>query len=186
MAGKVQGTESRRLKLLELIGEGAFGKVYRGSWRGLEVAVKMVLFSNQQGGANAPEKRAVMEAAVSSSVVHPNVVATYHYDIKQVRAVAAAEGSIQIEESASPSDWKLYLVQVRPIAGLSRCVHTLSYSHCGLALVHRAPPLLRIGGTCGMGVTFPNSFTGCFDWTHLPAGTLLRIACRCPFRRASA
>ena len=140
MAGKVQGTESRRLKLLELIGEGAFGKVYRGSWRGLEVAVKMVLFSNQQGGANAPEKRAVMEAAVSSSVVHPNVVATYHYDIKQVRAVAATKGSIQIEESASPSDWKLYLVQVRPIAGVSP-VFTLCKIHTlGLHLVHRAPP----------------------------------------------
>ena len=43
-----------------------------------------VLF-NQCGG-DGPDHRVVTEAALSSSVVHPNVVSTYHYDIKQVKA----------------------------------------------------------------------------------------------------
>ena len=59
------------------------------------------------------ESRVVTEAALSSSVVHPNVVATYHYDIKQVKNKAmATPGGLQIED-ASEADWKLFLVLVR-------------------------------------------------------------------------
>ncbi len=52
-----------------------------GKWRNLDVAVKTVLFSERHGGmhgskAGTPQQRAVMEAAVCTSVVHPNVVST--------------------------------------------------------------------------------------------------------------
>jgi hypothetical protein len=73
--------------------------------------LQTVLFTNKQGASDAPEKRAVMEAAVSSSVVHPNVVSTYHYDIRAVQTVAK-EGALQIEDEGQATDWKLYLVQV--------------------------------------------------------------------------
>ena len=53
----------------------------------------------------------VTEAALSSSVVHPNIVSTYHYDIKSVKAKVADYGSLEIEHG-SPGDWKLFLVQV--------------------------------------------------------------------------
>lgn len=62
-------------------------QVYKGKWRGLEVAVKTVLFSEQRNGT---EQRAIMEAAVCASVVHPNVVCTYHYDITPVRGETTA------------------------------------------------------------------------------------------------
>ena len=42
----------------------------------MEVAVKTVLFSKRQGGQDPPQQRAVMEAAISASAVHRNVVTT--------------------------------------------------------------------------------------------------------------
>lgn len=98
--------------------------VYRGRWRNLEVAVKTVLFSEQAGsgatgtGTGAkkksahPQQRAVLEAAVCTSVMHQNVVTTYHYDITPVSNVNSQVGlgGMTIDEGAN-TDWKLYLVQ---------------------------------------------------------------------------
>ncbi|GFR52979.1 hypothetical protein Agub_g15668 [Astrephomene gubernaculifera] len=99
--------------------------------------------SNCGGGAGAPaashpppslvasQQRAVLEAAVSCSVTHPNVVATYHYDITPIRpAAAVCSGGLQVSDwnqccsvgvggggvgaavaGGVVSDWKLYLVQ---------------------------------------------------------------------------
>ena len=64
------------------------------------------------GKAAAEQGRAITEAAVSSSVVHQNVVSTYHYDITAIKAKTTGTGSLQIEDG-SPGDWKLFLVQVR-------------------------------------------------------------------------
>ncbi|GFH22080.1 protein kinase domain-containing protein, partial [Haematococcus lacustris] len=56
-----------------------------------------------------------MEAAVCTSVAHRNVVSTYHYDIKPVRAVESSgdEGlQVEVADSASAlgiTDWKLYM-----------------------------------------------------------------------------
>ena len=83
-----------------------------GRWRNLDVAVKTMLFSERDG---LRQDKAVMEAAVASSVVHPNVVCVYHYDIKPVHA-SATHGSINalcIEEQMTRVDWKMFLVQVR-------------------------------------------------------------------------
>ncbi|KAG2484809.1 hypothetical protein HYH03_016461 [Edaphochlamys debaryana] len=80
----------------------------------------------------ASQQRAVLEAAVSCSVTHPNVVTTYHYDIAPVRpqGQTVCSGGLQVSDQqglglglrgpggAGPhagadviSDWKLYLVQ---------------------------------------------------------------------------
>ena len=61
---------------------------------------------------------------MSCSVTHPNVVATYHYDITPIRSAAVVcSGGLQVADAQAASraamaagggvtDWKLYLVQV--------------------------------------------------------------------------
>ena len=49
-----------------------YGKVYKGIWRGTVVAVKsMVLPSN---ASSRRERMAIMEAAISSALSHPNIL----------------------------------------------------------------------------------------------------------------
>ena len=51
-----------------------FGKVYKGLWRGTVVAVKTMVLPANMSGAEKREKMAVMEAAISSTLSHPNIV----------------------------------------------------------------------------------------------------------------
>ena len=51
-----------------------FVQVYKGRWRGTVVAIKTMILPANMSGAEKREKMAVMEAAISSSLSHPNIV----------------------------------------------------------------------------------------------------------------
>jgi hypothetical protein len=73
--------------------------VATGEWRGLEVAIKTLLF---QGIDMENETSLVAsEAAIASSLVHRNVVATYSHDVCSVAGSATELGI-----------YKFYLIQV--------------------------------------------------------------------------
>ena len=50
-----------------------FGKVHRGLWRGSVVAVKSMVLPANMSSAEKRGRMAIMEAAISSSMAHPNV-----------------------------------------------------------------------------------------------------------------
>jgi hypothetical protein len=56
---------------------------YTGTWRGLEVAVKRVIFQLLTGPQGDVSRRtALHEAAINAALHHCNIVATYSYDMK--------------------------------------------------------------------------------------------------------
>lgn len=66
--GQVHGLEFR-----EVVGRGGFATVYKGRWRGTVVAVKLL----EHSLSGAVTRQIQREAALSTSVSHPNVVVTY-------------------------------------------------------------------------------------------------------------
>jgi hypothetical protein len=72
-----------------------------GEWRGLEVAIKTVLF--QSGQSHKMAQAVAGEAAIASNLNHPNVVATYSHDICHVTQ-PGSQRELEL--------FKFYLVQV--------------------------------------------------------------------------
>ncbi|GAX77879.1 hypothetical protein CEUSTIGMA_g5321.t1 [Chlamydomonas eustigma] len=72
------------IQIQELLGEGSFGKVYKALWKGTVVAVKSMVFSKQMSNVEKHERMAIMEAAISSSLSHPNIVQTYTYSLRSI------------------------------------------------------------------------------------------------------
>ena len=72
-----------------------------GQWRGLDVAIKTVIFSSNQ--SDQQTQVVATEAAIASNLSHKNIVATYHHDILDVAKAVGNELGV----------YKFYLIQVR-------------------------------------------------------------------------
>lgn len=64
------------IDLAEQIGRGGFGAVYKGSWRGAQVAVKYIICDVADAEA---VNQSVREVVLSKKMSHPNVVQTYGF-----------------------------------------------------------------------------------------------------------
>lgn len=77
-----------------IIGVGNFGKVYKGLWKGVTVAYKVIQYpADSIGEQEQCTTTAIMETAISASMSHPNVVQTYSYNIKPIMVRKYFEGS---------------------------------------------------------------------------------------------
>ena len=91
----------------------------------MDVAVKVMLFQNtpkpgakkkeqEDGPRHECDRHVVLrEVAVCSSVSHPNVVATYHYEVLQASSFHAPPSGLDINDQSGEEAFKLYLIQVR-------------------------------------------------------------------------
>ncbi len=80
--------------------------MYKGTWKGIVVAIKTITFQDKVFGGDKAQSKALMEAAISGSILHPNLVATYSHDLKPLQSPGMASANMV-------SDWKLYIIQVR-------------------------------------------------------------------------
>ena len=86
------------------------------------MAVKSLLFTSHSLDVAGDKTQGVlMEAALSKSISHPNVVATYSCDLKPVTADLTAagggggSGGVGLQVSTKDkvfTDWRLYIIQV--------------------------------------------------------------------------
>ncbi|KAK9819991.1 hypothetical protein WJX72_004873 [[Myrmecia] bisecta] len=78
-----------------LLGRGSYGKVYKGSWKGQQVAVKII--EHREAGSTLQQMNSAgqkenshldwaREAAIAAGISHPNVVATYRTCTEQMTA----------------------------------------------------------------------------------------------------
>jgi serine/threonine protein kinase len=73
-------------------------QVFKATWRGTVVAVKIMVLPSHMSGKEKREKMAVMETAISSSLSHPNCVATYTYAVEPVRSNTTLKDHSEAEE----------------------------------------------------------------------------------------
>ena len=100
-----------------------------GHWANMDVAVKIMLFQNSTQRVSAPHDAAedlknsarkrldtrqlvLREAAVCCTMSHPNVVATYHYEVLQATAFRDTPSGLSITDKPGEEAFKLYLIQV--------------------------------------------------------------------------
>ncbi|GFR40600.1 hypothetical protein Agub_g1180 [Astrephomene gubernaculifera] len=117
------------LELHSVIAIGASGVVYGGKWRDLPAAIKtLVVPATVISLVGRARHRAVLEAAVSMSLAHPNIVATYTYDIKALvqkpepddMAAPVGIAAAGDAELGAAEVYKLYIVQELCNAGTLR------------------------------------------------------------------
>ena len=87
------GNDVSDIKMMEIIGRGGFGSVFKAFWRGKICAVKVLEHgedlmgfsdpkSKEKADADASGRRAaLMEGAISTTINHPNVVQTYDFRV---------------------------------------------------------------------------------------------------------
>ena len=99
----------------------------------MSVAVKVMLFQNMPAAASmgvghgpgvgshlppvCDRQQVLLEAAVCCSISHPNVVATYHYEVLHAATFQQAPSGISILDQSGSGAYKLYLIQVRTHKG---------------------------------------------------------------------
>ncbi|PNH03323.1 putative serine/threonine-protein kinase, partial [Tetrabaena socialis] len=96
----------KQLAVHNLLGKGAHGTVYRGTWRGLAVAVKSMIFNSDNNARQ--QQRPLLEAAISSNLAHTNIVTTYSYELREVEHELA---SLSPELARQGGGWRLLIIQ---------------------------------------------------------------------------
>ena len=76
----------------------------------MDVAIKIMLFQNTP--EDIARQLVLREAAVCCSMSHPNVVATYHFEVLKASTFHTTPSGMEITDESGEGAFKLYLIQV--------------------------------------------------------------------------
>jgi len=93
-----------QVKMLELLGMGSTSRVYKAKWQGVIVAQKVMHlpYLRMESGSKM-EAMLAMEAAISASLCHPNVVQTYSCEVLPIMNKAKGSEGDDPPRSRGPS-----------------------------------------------------------------------------------
>ncbi|KAJ7416596.1 hypothetical protein WISP_70066 [Willisornis vidua] len=104
-AGSLTEIDFEHLELQEIIGVGGFGKVYRATWRGREVAVKAAR-QDPDEDITATAESVRQEAKLFSMLRHPNIIALHGVCLREPNLCLVMEfargGSLNRALAAAP------------------------------------------------------------------------------------
>ncbi|NXX85590.1 M3K21 kinase, partial [Urocolius indicus] len=104
-AGSLTEIDFQHLELQEIIGVGGFGKVYRATWRGREVAVKAAR-QDPDEDITATAESVRQEAKLFSMLRHPNIIALHGVCLREPNLCLVMEfargGSLNRALAAAP------------------------------------------------------------------------------------
>ncbi|GFR48796.1 hypothetical protein Agub_g10746, partial [Astrephomene gubernaculifera] len=108
-----RSVNENQLVIQQPLGAGAFGTVYKALWKGLPVAVKTMTLTSD--AVTQGRHAALVEAALSKSIYHANVVTTYTCDLKPMHVDSHRGGAMTglhiTNETEVIQEWRLYIVQ---------------------------------------------------------------------------
>ena len=120
------------LNVISLLGEGGFGRVYKGKWRDLTVAVKRMILPSELTRRDKRQMMALMELAITSALLHTNIVKTHSYSIRPIRESlkqALSTGPSKSLVKSSPSSFEIQIIM----------------EHCDLGTLRGAYKILSTG-----------------------------------------
>ncbi len=97
------------IDLAEQIGRGGYGAVYKGSWRGAQVAVKYIICDVADADA---VYQTVREVVLSKKMSHPNVVQTYGFTMA---ARSDLDCDIEVSAAVLPTEFDLAVLEPSPV-----------------------------------------------------------------------
>jgi hypothetical protein len=134
------------------VGQGGFGAVYRGSWQGIKVAVKML-----NGVSTTAAVDLSREALIMSRVRHPGIATVYGLAADDNTEACSGTGSN--EHSAQPGKGVALVMRFYRRGPVSRLLGSLAWAD--VSEVHRLRMALQVRYTDGMAFDF---FVGvCFQ-----------------------
>ncbi|ELR18375.1 protein kinase domain containing protein [Acanthamoeba castellanii str. Neff] len=124
--------DSRRISLGESLGEGNYGRVYRGTYNGKPVAVKRLFNSRLDDRGMLMLRR---EAAILSDLVHPNIVQLIGLSLSEGNLILVMElverGSLHyvLADRSLKLSWPKRLSMLRDAALGINYLHSLGVIH---------------------------------------------------------